>query len=172
MRYTIIGIKSLIFRWLLLFCADFLVSDCQHGIGCDGVFFYCWMSCLDFKNIDQLLPLHLLCFLCFVVCGIFRWPYTTRIPLDFPLIWLSFFVFCSLPLLLYNLHFSRLDNPLYSPLLGQPKIIKMMSQTSIQHSLLPHVNKFSMMSSRDLWRHFPLNCFSKRVWLSNYSFLT
>ena len=78
----------------------------------------------------------------------------------------SFFFFCSLPLLLYNLHFSTLDNPLYSPLLGRPKMIKMMSQTSIQHSLLPYVDKFSMMSLRDLWRHFSLNRFSKLAWLA------
>ena len=59
------GTFQLIFRWLLLFCADFSVSDCQHGIGCDGVFVYCWMSCLDLKNIDQLLLLlQLFCFLC------------------------------------------------------------------------------------------------------------
>ena len=50
----------------------------------------------------------------------------------------SFFFFCSLPLLLYNLHFFALHNPLYSPLLVRPKMIQMMSQTSIQHSLLPY----------------------------------
>ena len=66
-----------------------------------------------------------------------------------------FFFFCSIFLLLYNLHFSASDNPLYSPLLRRPnKIIKMKSQTSIQHSLLPYVDKFPMISSRDLWRHF------------------
>ena len=81
------GIFQQIFRLLLLFCADISVSDCQHGIGCYGAFVYCWMSCLDFKNIDQLLPFQLLCFLCFVVCGIVRWPYTAHISLDVSLIW-------------------------------------------------------------------------------------
>ena len=77
----------LIFWWLLLFCADLLVSHCQHGIGCYRAFVYCWMSCLDLKNIDQLLALQLLCFLCFLVCVIFRWSYTARISLDFPFLW-------------------------------------------------------------------------------------
>ena len=126
------------------------------------------MSCLDLKNIGQLLLVQLLCFLCFVICGIVRWGYTTRISLDFSLIfyeWHRFFFFCSPCLLLYNLHFSTLDNPLYSPLPERPKMIKMMSQTSIQHSLLPYMDKFSIMSSRDLWRHFFLNCFWKWAWL-------
>ena len=80
------GAFQLIFWWLLLFCADFSVSDCQHSIGCDGAFVYCWMSSLELKNIDQLLPLQLLCFLCFVVCGIVSWPYTAHISLGFHLI--------------------------------------------------------------------------------------
>ena len=79
----------------------------------------------------------------------------------------SFFFFCSLPLLLHNLHFSALDNPLYSPLLGWPKMIKMMSQTSIKHLLLFYVNKILMMSSRDMWRHFSLHCFSRWAWLGS-----
>ena len=78
----------------------------------------------------------------------------------------SFFFFCSLPLLLYNLHFPALDNRQYSPLLWRPKTIKMMSQSSMQHSLLHYKNKFLMMPSRDLWRCFPLNCFSKWTWLA------
>ena len=73
----------------------------------------------------------------------------------------TFFFFCSLPLLLYNLHFSALGNPLCSLLLGRPKMIKMMSQTLIQNSLVPYVDKFLMMSSRHLWHHFSLNRFSK-----------
>ena len=69
-------------------------------------------------------------------------------------------VLCSISLLLYNLHFSALDNPLYSPLLRRPnKIIKMKSQTSIQHLLLPYVDKFPMISSRDLWSYFSRNFF-------------
>ena len=75
----------------------------------------------------------------------------------------SFFFFCSLPLFLYNL-----DNPLYSPSLERPAIIKIISLTSIQHSLLPYVDKFSMMSSRDMWRHFSPNCFSKWGMVSAY----
>ena len=61
--------------------------------------------------------------------------------------------------------FSALDNLLYSPLLGRPKMIKIMSKTSIQHSLLTCVKKFSIMSSRDLWRHFYQNYFTKWVGL-------
>ena len=76
-----------------------------------------------------------------------------------------FFFFCSLPLFLHNFHFSALDNLLYSPLLGRPKMIKMMSKASIQHSLLTCVENFSIMASQDLWRHFYLNCFTKWVWL-------
>ena len=155
------GTFQLIFRWLLPFCANLSVSDCQHGIGCDGAFVYCWMSCLRLKNIDQLLPLlpllpQLLCFLRFVVYSIVRWSYTARTSFNLGrhnfLRRASFFFFCSLPLLLHNLHFSALDNPLHSPLLGRPIMIKMMSQTSIQHSLLPYVDEFSIISLRDLWR--------------------
>ena len=78
---------QLIFQCLLIFCVGFLVSDCQHGRGCDGAFVYCWMSCLHLKNIDQIILLQLLSFLCFIVCGIIRWPYNARISSDFPLIW-------------------------------------------------------------------------------------
>ena len=53
------GTFKLIFWWLLLFCVDFSVSDCQYERGCDGAFVYCWMSCLDLKNIHQLHPLQL-----------------------------------------------------------------------------------------------------------------
>ena len=159
------GTFQLIFRWFLLFCEYFLVSVCHHGIGCDV---YCWMSCLDLKNIDQLLLVQLFCFLCFVICGIVCWGYTTRISLDFSSIFYEghrFFFFCSPSLLLYNLHFSTLDNPLYSPLLERPKMIKIMSQTSIQHSLLLYMDNTWIVSSRDLWHHFSLNCFSKQGWL-------
>ena len=72
------GSFQLIFWWLLLFCVDFSVNDCQHGIGCDGAFVHCWMSCVNLENIDQLLPLQLLSFFCFVVCGIIRSPIVYR----------------------------------------------------------------------------------------------
>ena len=80
------GTFQLIFRWLLLFCADLLVSNCQQRIGCDGVFVYCWMNCLDLKNIDQLLPLQLLCFF---VCSLRYRSLTLHCPMlfDFPLTW-------------------------------------------------------------------------------------
>ena len=123
------------------------------------------MSCLDLKNIDQLLLLQLLCF---VICGIVRLCYTTRISLDFSLIFYEghqFSFFCSPSLLLYNLHFSTLGNPLYSPLLERSRMIKLMSQTSIQHSLLPYMDNIWIVSSRDLWCYFSLNCFSKQGWL-------
>ena len=154
-RESLYGTFQLIFRWFLLFCVDFSVSDFQHRIGCDGSFIYCWMSCLDLKNINQILPLQLLCFLRFVVCGIVRWPYTARISLDFPVIWRIVFFLLFTSFILHNIHFSALDNPPYSPLLGRPKMKKMMGQTSVQHSLLFYVDKFLMRSSRDLWRFFP-----------------
>ena len=76
-----------IFWWLLLFCANFSVSDCQHGIGCDGAFVYCWMSCLDLKNIEQLLPLQLFWF--FLFCSLRYHSLTLYCSyfIGFPLIW-------------------------------------------------------------------------------------
>ena len=165
------GTFQLIFRWLLFFCAEFSVSNCQHGIGC---------VCLllnELFHLEEHWPASststaLFSLFCSVryrlltLCCSYFIEFSFNLACHNFLRRASFFFFCWLPLLLYNLHFSALDNPLYSPLLGRPKMIKMMSQTSIQHSLLPYVDKFSMMSSRDLWRHFSLNCFSKWAWLA------
>ena len=135
----------------------------------NGAFAYCWMSYLGLRNIDQLLALQLLCFLCFVLCGIARWPYTVRISLDFSLIWhnITFYERHRFFSFVHFLYFcTTVDNPLYSHLLGRPKMIKMMSQTSIKYLLQPYVDIFLMMSSSETWRHFSLNCFSKWAWLA------
>ena len=125
------------------------------------------MNCLNLKNIDQLLLLQLLCFFCLQFAVSFAnliLPYVIRFSFNLAcynfLQRTLFFLFRSLLLPLYNLHFSSLDNPLYSPLLRRPKMIKTMSQTSEQHSLLPYVNKFSWPVTS-----FFTKFFSKWAWL-------
>ena len=131
---------SINFSMTSAFCADFSVSDCKHEIGCDGAFVYCWMSCLDLENVDQLLPRQLLYFLCFLVYGIVRWPYTARISLDFLLVWRA--------ITFYGGHrFSSFVHLLY------------FCATYIRGQI------FDDVIMQPVRRQFSLNCFSEWAWL-------
>ena len=88
-RFVSKGILTCYFSTNFLMTSAFLCGPFGKSLSAWDrlLFVHCWMSCLDLKNIDQLLALQLLCFLCFLVCVIFRWSNTARISLDFPFLW-------------------------------------------------------------------------------------